>query len=404
MRAAVGARTLTGMRRRGSLEAIVALACFAATLGLLAAGGFGAPSSDARDLDGFGVALAALASLPLWRFERSPLISAGIVVAATVAAIALLYPLDAPIGAVAATYRLAAAPEPVRGPGARRVGLLLSGALVPAVAGALALRGHDVGGLAPDLLFWVLIVAGAWVAGDRSRLRRAHVADLEDRLARSERELERDRRLAVAEERTRIARELHDSAGHAINVILVQAGAARLLRERDGARSEAAIATIEEVARATIAEIDHLVHALREPGELDPPAPAHPTALGELLARYRAAGLDVQATFDQPARPVPASIAAAAYRILQEALTNAARHGAGGAEIAVRFHDPALTLSVVNPIVAETDDGDGGRERGGLGLIGMRERASLLGGTLEAHARDGHFHLHARLPYGDAAA
>jgi signal transduction histidine kinase len=102
---------------------------------------------------------------------------------------------------------------------------------------------------------------------------------------------------------------------------------------------------------------------------------------------------------------VPTSVAAAAYRILQEALTNAARHGAGGAQIAVRFRHPALTLSVVNPIVdGRDDDGGGDRERGGLGLIGMRERAALLGGTLEAHARDGHFHLHARLPYGEAPA
>lgn len=135
------------------------------------------------------------------------------------------------------------------------------------------------------------------------------------------------------------------------------------------------------------------------------PDPTTPSTLPELVARYRAAGLNVQAALDQPDRPVPASVAAAAYRILQEALTNAARHGAGAARIAVRFRHPALTLSVVNPIADDCDDEGGGvGERGGLGLIGMRERAALLGGTLEAHARDGHFHLYARLPYDEARA
>ena len=111
------------------------------------------------------------------------------------------------------------------------------------------------------LLFGVVVWGGAWVLGDRVRLRRERIAELVARAERAERDAERERRLAAAEERTRIARDLHDSAGHAINVILVQAGAARLLGERDPERSRAALETIEEVARETLTEIDQLVRA-----------------------------------------------------------------------------------------------------------------------------------------------
>ena len=108
---------------------------------------------------------------------------------------------------------------------------------------------------------------------------------------RAEREAERERRLAAAEERTRIARELHDSAGHAINVILVQAGAARLLHDRDPDGSRQAITTIEEVARGTIGEIDGLVRALRE--DAAEQVPADPAAIDELLDHHRAGGLAI---------------------------------------------------------------------------------------------------------------
>ena len=109
------------------------------------------------------------------------------------------------------------------------------------------------------LLAGTLVWGGAWVIGDRIRQRRARLTELVDRALRAERETERERRLAAAEERTRIARDLHDSAGHAINVILVQAGAARLLQEQDPTRARAALETIEEVARETLGEIDQLV-------------------------------------------------------------------------------------------------------------------------------------------------
>ena len=145
----------------------------------------------------------------------------------------------------------------------------------------------------------VVVWGGAWVLGDRVRMRRERIAESEARAERAERDAERERRLAAAEERTRIARDLHDSAGHAINVILVQAGAARLLGESDPERSRAALETIEEVALETLGEIDRLVTALREDdgsaranGNVEPPLGL--AGLATLVDRHRTAGLEVR--------------------------------------------------------------------------------------------------------------
>jgi signal transduction histidine kinase len=255
-------------------------------------------------------------------------------------------------------------------------------------------------GFAPELLLGALVWVVAWFAGDRTRLRRERLAELEHRALRAEQEAERERRLAAAEERTRIARDLHDSAGHAINVILVQAGAARLLQEQDPARSREALETVESVARDTIAEIDQLVRALREDGSPDgvepPPGLA---ALDTLAERYRNSGLAVTVRVDGPYRSVAPAVDQAAYRILQEALTNAALHGRGSAEVEIDFGPRMLEITVTNP----TAPASIARAGGGHGLVGMRERAHLLGGSVEAGGRDGCFRVRARLPYAEAS-
>jgi len=251
-------------------------------------------------------------------------------------------------------------------------------------------------GFAPELLLGAAVWAAAWFGGDRARLRRERIAALEERAQRAEREAERERRLAAAEERTRIARDLHDSAGHAINVILVQAGAARLLQEQDLERSRRALETIEEVARETLGEIDQLVRALRENGpaeEVEPPPGL--AALETLAERYRASGLAVTVRVDGARRPLSPGVDQAAYRIVQEALTNAARHGRGSAGVAVDFGRAMLEVTVTNP----TAPGSIERNGGGQGIVGMRERAHLLGGSLAADARDGIFLVRASLPY-----
>ena len=142
----------------------------------------------------------------------------------------------------------------------------LAAALLAAHLAATGLKQDSFPGA--EILFGVAVWGGAWLAGDRSRLRRERMAELEERALRAEREAERERRLAAAEERTRIARDLHDSAGHAINVILVHAGLGRLRAEDpEGARE--AFQTIEDVARETVGEIEQLVGVLREDATAD---------------------------------------------------------------------------------------------------------------------------------------
>jgi signal transduction histidine kinase len=198
----------------------------------------------------------------------------------------------------------------------------------------------------------------------------------------------------------RIARELHDSAGHALSVMLVQAGAARLLHESDPQASKRALSTVEDVARSTIDEIDRLVSALREEGEggAEPSPPAGTGDIDELAERHRESGLEVtvrhEGRRDHERDP---GVDRAAYRIVQEALTNAARHGDGAADVLLRFGEEGLELSITNPVA----DGEAS-EGGGHGLVGMRERAALLGGRLEADREDGVFRVHAELPYGGA--
>jgi signal transduction histidine kinase len=389
------------MRRGPAVDAGVAVLAFGLSLGVLAAGGLGIPDPRARALDGLGILLAAAGTLPLVARRRAPL---TVYLATSVASIVLVsrdYPLDFPFGPVAALYGLAVAysgdPRPLR----RRTAALAAILFIPAAAAVHTATNHGGRGMLPGLAFWALTFVTAWIAGEHTRLRRERIGELEERTARVEREAERERRLAAAQERTRIARELHDSAGHAINVILIQAGAARLLRERDPDGSRQAICTIEEVARGTISEIDRLVRALRDDGDGEPPVPADPAALEELLAHYRASGLTLVTDVRGKHQGVPRGVAWAAYRILQEALTNAARHGPGSAQVAVSFEPHAVEITVSNPTVNGSLRGghSAPAPAGGHGIVGMRERATLLGGTLQAQAEHGLFRLHARLPH-----
>ena len=358
------------------------------------------PESDEahqpRDPDALGVVLAALASLPLVARRRAPLPVFAFVVVASAVLFSLGYPEGPPIGPTVALYFVALS----RTEGWRRTApiIALAAGLFAAHITALGIgRDRFPGG---ELLLGTILWSGVWIAGDRTRLRRERMSALEERARRAERE----RQLAAAEERTRIARDLHDSAGHAINVILVQAGAARLLQDRDPERAREALHTIEEVARETIGEIDKIVGALREDGssadardEVDPPSGL--AGLETLVERQRGAGLDVSVNVEGTPRSVARSVDQAAYRILQEALTNATRYGSGSAELEVRFAPRALELTVSNPLSSESIPSTSAN---GHGIAGMHERAALLGGTLSAGAEDGVFRVRARLPYRQA--
>jgi len=371
-------------------DAVVAAAAFGLTLAVLA----GVQGAD-RQLDPLGGTLAALASLPLLAHRRRPL---GVFAVTTVASAALNglgYALGPPFGPTVALF-FVASDERTRSR-IRETAIVVMGMFAVHI-GATALAG---GGFPTSpILFGVVVWGAAWVTGDQVGQRRQRLADLAERARRTERETLRERRLAAAEERTRIARDLHDSAAHAINVILVQAGAARLLQEREPDAVRAALQTIEDVARETIAEIDQLIRGLREDSGDDAEQAIEPptglAALDTLAARHRAAGLDVELHVEGDRRPLAPGLDQAAYRILQESLTNAARHGVGSATVRIAYGARHLGLTVSNPVPPQAG---GDVLEGGHGILGMRERAALLGGALEVTRDDGRFRVHARLPY-----
>jgi signal transduction histidine kinase len=375
--------------RRHLLDAGLALVAFLLTLAIA----HGGPGDEGpHDLGPLGVLIAALASFPLAFLRRAPLALFALMSAASAMLNLLGYDSGPPPGPTIALFLLAA-----RADESRARSWVTSGVVIGSFLLHLASVGIAEDRIPPEALFFgILVWGGAWVLGDRLRQRRARAREQEERVHRSLRDAERERRLAAAEERTRIARDLHDSAGHAINVILVQAGAARLLQERDPDGARKALATVEEVARETVGEIDRLVRVLREDdgrGAATVEPPPGLAALPALIDRHRVAGLDVSVAETGEPRPLPPAVDQAAYRILQESLTNAARHGAGGAEVRLDFRPDALELSVENAAA-------GTQSEGGLGIVGMRERVGLVGGTFEAGSERGRFRVRAGLPYG----
>ena len=375
------------MRRDQKLDIAIALSAFATSVFVMYAHGFGPTDPDVRDGDAIGVALLAVMNLSLVARRRRPLAVFGLSTTAMVGIHALRFPGELGLWPALAVYSLAAHAHDVR---AARVGGIVAAASFAVLGGVAAVVDPD-----PGILAGAVAWAGAWVAGDVTRQRRERLDALRERAERAERESERERRLAAAEERTRIARELHDSAGHAMNVILVQAGAARLLHDRDAERSKEALGTIEDVARETLGEIDHLVRRLRDDGGGEELAPLPGMSdIDDLVERHRASGLRVTLRREGGGRVVGSAVDRAAYRIVQEALTNAARHGDGVADVLLSFGEDALEIGVANPV-----SGNGSGESDGHGLAGMRERAALLSGRLEAGGKDGVFRVHAVLPY-----
>jgi signal transduction histidine kinase len=376
-------------------DVIIAIVAFGLTLSLLAGHG-----NATRGLDPAGGALAALACVPLVRRRRWPLAVFALTTMASATLNGLGYAEGPPFGPTFALFFVASDPgTPAR---LRQTAAVVLG-LFAIHIGATAIGHHGFPAVA--VLAGIVVWGGAWIIGDQLRQRRQRSADLAERASRAEREIERERRLAAAEERTRIARDLHDSAAHAINVILVQAGAARLHQRRDPEAVASALATIENVARETIGEIDQLIRGLRAHADVsegwegvEPPIGL--AALDVLAERHRATGNEVEIRFHGQARPLARSLNQAVYRILQESLTNAARHGSGPAEVDVTYGDGQLELAVSNPMPRHANGYAG---HGGHGVLGMRERAALLGGTVEAHGGGGRFLVRARFPYLTAA-
>jgi signal transduction histidine kinase len=372
----------------------MAVVVLGGSLAQLKHGGVAPARPGSGTLDLIGVGLAACATLPLVAWRRFPLGVFVVTAAAGVLMAGLTYPIDLLLGPTAALYLLAASRDR-RSPWTRHTTGTVIGLLVAYLGAAGATQATLP---VVELLHTGLAWAGAWFAGERTRLRREQLAEFRERALRTEQGAERERLLAVAEERARIARDLHDSAGHAISVIAVRAGAARLRHRQEPDRSLLALELIEKLARQTVGEIDRVVGSLRDGGSANGIVEAPPglASLDTLIAHHTASGLEVALDTVGVPRPLGGATDQTAYRILQEALMNAARHGAGSARIELTFGDAKIEVAVTNPVRAS----GASRSGGGHGLIGMRERATLLGGSLETEHVNGTFRVHALIPYG----
>jgi signal transduction histidine kinase len=238
----------------------------------------------------------------------------------------------------------------------------------------------------------------AWVLGDSMRYRRAYLTSLEDRAARLERERDAQAQIAAAAERARIARELHDVIAHNVSVMVVQADGASYALRSEPDRTAQALAAISQTGRQALAEMRRLLGILRSDDQQADLAPVPGLdQLRELLDQARRAGMSVSFTLEGAARPLPEGAELAAYRVVQESLTNTRKHGglAAAAAVTLRYEPDALLLQV-------TDDGLGAAAAGdgpGHGLTGMRERIEMYGGTVQAGPLPGGgYQVTARLP------
>jgi signal transduction histidine kinase len=367
-----------------------------------------------RDCDGAcrpggaaAVALVLVQTLPLaWR-RRHPLAVSLVTGLATAGYGLAPYPdlaMPIPIGGVVGLYSVAAW-------GSRRAALASGAVAAVVVVVTMSLPRTDADVV--DAAFVSLALAGAWLLGDRARVQRALAAELQERAARLERERADEARQAVASERARIARELHDVVAHHVSMMVVQAEAGPVAVEHDPARAAGAFEAIAATGRQALVEMRRLLGMLRG-DEVQAPSLAPQPGLAEvpsLVEQVGRAGLQVELVVEGTEAALPAGVDLSAYRIVQEALTNALRHGgAGPARVLVRYGEHDLELRIENGLESasgrqqgDSDRQDGRSGRSGQGLIGMRERVNLFGGELRAGpGPNGGFTVEARLPIGAA--
>uniref|UniRef100_A0AAU2VSP2 histidine kinase n=1 Tax=Streptomyces sp. NBC_00008 TaxID=2903610 RepID=A0AAU2VSP2_9ACTN len=292
--------------------------------------------------------------------------------------------------------------------------LALTCSLCAAGLSQLRWPNEEPGGWAQKLFIVIVMTVPfvlAWVLGDSMRTRRAYFDQLEERAARLEREREAQSKVAVAAERARIARELHDVVAHNVSVMVVQADGAAYVMEAAPDQARQALETISSTGRQALAEMRRLLGVLRtgdvrESGEYVPQPDVQ--QIEDLVDQVVQSGLAVDFKIEGTPRPLPSGVELTAYRIVQEALTNTRKHGGpnAGASVRLVYFDDGLGLLV-------EDDGrgaahelyeDGGADGAGHGMIGMRERVGMVGGTLDAGPRPGGgFRISALLPLKPAS-
>lgn len=278
----------------------------------------------------------------------------------------------------------------------RREALGMLGAVLIGTLVATTLIGSPEYALSNAIVFAVAVALG-----DRTRVARARAVALEERARELEHERGERERLAVAGERARIARELHDIAAHGVAVIAVQAAGARRVLHTDADRAAEALGEIEDTARASLVEIRQAVALLRDHGQDAAPQPGLADLAG-LIGRFREAGLEATAHLPGADADIGPVVGLTVYRIVQEALTNALRHAGrtrAHVRIAVRPGHVRVVVADEGPTGDDAGKPDGDTE-GGYGLVGLRERVRSHGGVLTVHAGADGYLLDARIPTG----
>ncbi|MEV0825292.1 sensor histidine kinase [Nonomuraea rubra] len=360
----------------------------------------GFPAEGMRQPDLFGALLLVTASVPVAVRRRWPLsaLCAGLVPETLLNALGYGTGMSSLAGIVL-LYSVAS----YRGLAVALAGLVLS--LVTYLAGAASSPVRA--GSPSEYVVTAVVLVAVWGAGRSLRLRRAYLEELKDRAARLERAHAADTRAARAEERSRIARELHDVVAHHVSVMTVQAAAARRVLASDPDLAREALSAIEHTGRLAMAEMRNIVGVLRTDTRADARAELGPQPgvrdLPSLVEQMREAGLPTRLLVQGEPVALPAGVDLAAYRLVQEGLTNSLRHAGAGAEavVTVRYEPYELDVRV-------EDDGRGAAQEmelsspPGHGLVGIRERVALYGGILNiGPLPGGGFEVRARLPLKD---
>lgn len=354
----------------------------------------------------------AMAVALLFRRAHPSAVAAAVAVLALVQVAATWGPLAFDVAVLVALYSVVKYADRLRDG-------VLAGATAAVGVVLAAVQTRSVVAWWATAIYFGLVTGAVWLVGLNVRTRRLYVLSLEERAATLEREREAEARAAVAGERTRIARELHDVVAHSMAVMIVQADGARFMLDRDPETARHAVKVVADTGRQALEDMRRLVGVLREadppdaaaaPGAADAPGGAGVTAdpehrrlvlaeLPALLDRFRAAGLRVRHTVTGEPAPLPPGLELTLYRVIQEGLTNALKHAGVGAGVEVGLHHGGDAV-----LVRVVDDGRGRppvspAPSGGHGLVGMRERVSVYDGSLAAGPRlAGGWQVEARLP------
>ncbi|MEU4401333.1 sensor histidine kinase [Micromonospora orduensis] len=387
-------RTLFGRPLRG-VAFDVAVSALVALVSLTAA--VNQPGGWAATAVGVGMAVALL-----FRRTHPGPVTVAVAVLALIQVVARWGPLVYDVAVLITLYSVVKYGRRLRdgvlAGGVAAVGVLLAAAQTPGVVQWWV-----------TALWYALVTGAVWLVALNVRTRRLYVLSLEERATTLEREREAESRAAVAEERTRIARELHDVVAHSMAVMIVQADGARFMLDRDPEQARNAVKVVADTGRQALEEMRRLVGVLRDAGPTGaggsavPADPEHRRLaladLTDLLARFRDAGLSIRHTVTGDAPALPPGLELTVYRVVQEALTNALKHAGVGAHV-----DLSLAYTADAVVVRTADDGRGRpvvspAPSGGHGLLGMRERVTVYDGSLTAGPRTGGgWQLEARLP------